>query len=59
MKLNEFTNILQDYCHMGKSLDKVIIKYKEHILTFQSVTILPGKNEEDIIVELQDEKERE
>lgn len=56
MKLVELSTTLQNYCHAGKSLDRVIIEYEGEHLVLDKVEIKTGKNEEDVVIELKREE---
>lgn len=49
MKLVELSTILQNYCHEGRSLDKVIITYDGNHLMLDRVEVKPGIDEEVVI----------
>lgn len=55
MKLVDLSTTLQNYCHAGKSLDRVIIEFEGKHLVLDKVEIKNGKNEEDVVIELKRE----
>lgn len=56
MELRQLVSILQNYCHEGKSLDRVILKYGDKHLVLNDVTVTNGKNEEDVVIDLTEEE---
>lgn len=55
MRLVDLSTILQNYCHEGKSLDRIIIEYKDKHFVLDKVEIKTKQNEEDVILELKEE----
>lgn len=55
MELRQLVSILQGYCHEGRSLDRVILKYGDKHLVLNDVEVQDGKHEEDVVINLKEE----
>lgn len=55
MKLVELSTKLQNYCHEGRSLDRVIIEYNGKHLILNKIEVKNGSQEEDIVISLKEE----
>lgn len=56
MRLVDLSTTLQNYCHAGKSLDRVVIEYEGNHLALDRVEVKSGYDEESIVIELKKEE---